>query len=674
MCAAYGRLVRRLALTLIALAMVALAGSLSSATAAEPTKTAVTSPADPVFLMRDTSVASQQLQVSGTSMGGTTGENLTVKCVPQSGSSTVFGTRSIDAAGAFSGAVPLSADTPTACVIEALPASVTVGDRPGVANPNFTGPRAFIARADLRHDGPPGVVTALDAGTQKPAGGWEHWQTGSCAVSESWVSDPVTLEQSVSPFFCNAWVSKVNSQSATPPTRSQLQVDGVNGYLMDGAEQINPNAPHLPPLLTNFTYDATNGDLTTSSTERASKCSVDTSLPANTTKCADFTPLGVQVETFVTDRGNGSTSQVVQKFSSTDAGQHQLDILWDNEVEIPSANGGVQFPWVDDAYKGHVEGDTVAPPPPGPGSVMVKPNRSGADGTLAGVQGAMTWAAPPESILFINATNSTFTDFELGYHRTVTPDKPVWFGWIFNTGTTPAAVGQAAAAAQATFVPSLALQVPADGSSTTATEVSVTGTAADASGDPVSVSVNGVTAVVASNGTWTAAGIPLSIGPNTLTATAVNRYGTSKTASVTATRTTPPGPGPGPSAHVFTGARFIGATKVRLNRSGRALLRIACPAGAQGQCAGKLVLTSIQPVAAAAKPKRIKLGTHKFRTAAGKTTRVKVRISRAGREVIRRRGRLGAKLVVTSTDGSGQRKTKQATLKLLRAAAPKPRR
>jgi hypothetical protein len=81
-----------------------------------------------------------------------------------------------------------------------------------------------------------------------------------------------------------------------------------------------------------------------------------------------------------------------------------------------------------------------------------------------------------------------------------------------------------------------------------------------------------------------------------------------------------------------------------------------CPAAAVGTCAGRLVLRS----------GRVGLGHAAFRIAAGQRARVNLHVSRKGRKLLRRSGRLAAQASLSSYDGRRQRKVTRASLILKR--------
>ncbi len=112
--------------------------------------------------------------------------------------------------------------------------------------------------------------------------------------------------------------------------------------------------------------------------------------------------------------------------------------------------------------------------------------------------------------------------------------------------------GPAAAEAQslaegaiASFAPSIAIGSPAGGSTVSTPSVVVSGSASD-TGALASVSVNGVAATLEAGGAWSAT-VPLAAGANTITATATDQAGLTKSASVGVTYSPPPARLPLPS-------------------------------------------------------------------------------------------------------------------------------
>jgi hypothetical protein len=91
-------------------------------------------------------------------------------------------------------------------------------------------------------------------------------------------------------------------------------------------------------------------------------------------------------------------------------------------------------------------------------------------------------------------------------------------------------------------------------------------------------------------------------------------------------------------------------------RKGVARIKVTCPVSAIGRCLGKLTLT---------KGKR-KLGSRSFSIAAGRTARVRVKLSKAARRTLKRKHRLKAIATARAHDsrgGGNRRKSARVTLR-----------
>src|SRR5689334_21083544 len=105
----------------------------------------------------------------------------------------------------------------------------------------------------------------------------------------------------------------------------------------------------------------------------------------------------------------------------------------------------------------------------------------------------------------------------------------------------------------------------------------------------------------------------------------------------------------------FAGVAVAGRV-VRVTRSWVARIAARCPAQALGVCAGRLVLRS----------GRVGLGHVSFRISAGRRAVLNLHVSRKGRKLLRRRGRLSSRASLSARDGRGQRKPTSAALVLKR--------
>lgn len=108
----------------------------------------------------------------------------------------------------------------------------------------------------------------------------------------------------------------------------------------------------------------------------------------------------------------------------------------------------------------------------------------------------------------------------------------------------------------------------------------------------------------------------------------------------------------------FAGVSFA-AHIATVDRRGRALVRLRCPAGTNGSCLGSLTL---KPVSG-----RGRFGGEPFRISATKTATVVVKLSRAGRRALRLHGKLAVLAVATAHDSAGTPKTTSLKLKLVAA-------
>jgi hypothetical protein len=114
------------------------------------------------------------------------------------------------------------------------------------------------------------------------------------------------------------------------------------------------------------------------------------------------------------------------------------------------------------------------------------------------------------------------------------------------------------------------------------------------------------------------------------------------------------GGGGGTGTVVFAGVGFAART-AHVDSRGRASLAMSCRA-TSGSCSGKVTLT------AAGK----KLGSASFALAAGKTAKVKVRLSNKARKLLGRKHKLKARARADASDAAGHHKTTTGTVTLKR--------
>jgi hypothetical protein len=630
----------------------------------------VTTPADSSHVSVDQDVASPTMHVAGTS--SEPDGPLDIVCY--------FGTLKLKlgevtlTSGSFAGDLPMGGQpkTQNTCVLRAVAHNDAMSYPPGSVTTQ-TGPRVTIGR--FRHSfysGTTGPTYNFDVVDPQFEGQFEFDSLGGCTIYFSWVVDPATLKRSPDLFNCNVWFSNQNQGQTTPASRSELQIDGVDAYLTYWAQNINQSAGNLPALTGPArSYDALTGDDTLTWSEPIVKCTPG-GYPPTVTTCADFVGTGVRADLTVHQDHAGRVARVIIHFVSIDARPHQIDALFDQEDGHQGTNGAARFSWSGSGFQAYNEGDTVAGPAPGtPGTVLAKFDKTLVDGNIDNPFGGITFANGPDTIRWLYGTTAPSTDrFTMHYARAIPAGGSTSFGWVVSQGLTEAEVVVLSQAAEASFRPSVAISSPQAGSNTSQPQVAVTGTAGDPT-SPFTVAVNGVPATVQANGNWSAT-VPLTPGSNTLRATVTNEFGTTAADQRSVTYT-PRGP-------VFTGARLVRLTYT-LDKRGRITIVISCPAGANGRCIGRLTLTTVQKFllrqsltqAARKKSRRLRIGSSRFSIAAGKTGRVKVKISGKGRKLIAKRGRLAVALAMTSHDGSGV--TRAASNRItIKAAQTKKRR
>ena len=109
--------------------------------------------------------------------------------------------------------------------------------------------------------------------------------------------------------------------------------------------------------------------------------------------------------------------------------------------------------------------------------------------------------------------------------------------------------------------------------------------------------------------------------------------------------TTPSTTTPTPPAQAFAG---VGVVSSKLAYARRAItVKLRCPAGTVGSCAGRTKLTA----------RRVTLGRARFSIAPGAQAKVTVRVTRAGRRLLRAVPQLRGKAGIAAHDGAGQSKT-----------------
>jgi PKD domain len=116
----------------------------------------------------------------------------------------------------------------------------------------------------------------------------------------------------------------------------------------------------------------------------------------------------------------------------------------------------------------------------------------------------------------------------------------------------------------------------------------------------------------------------------------------------------------------------ISSRAVTLTRKGVARVALTCPRQEfSGPCEGRLTLTTLRKLErpGGARARRIKLGSGRFSIRAGRTAKVRVRLSRANRRLVGALGRVRVRAAATVRDQAGNRRAARRALQLRRASA-----
>jgi hypothetical protein len=540
-----------------------LVGAVGPASAAVTSSSVtVTSPAG-TYLIDDQVTPNETITVTGTSDGGGS-DAVDINCYSgPMGVKLLALDVPVKADGTFTFSGPLPGIAKETCVLRAVPHGDTTPIPPGITSP-YNGPTLAIGQ---RSNVPAGNGRALESynlDVPQLDGGFQYGSLGQCPILSSFTYDPVTFA-SATLDDCNASFDSFNGETPAvvgvlTPTRSELQVDGIDAYLAGNAAALFTGAQNnagYPSMTYGYSIDPATGDLALNETDQVVECSpAPAAYPPTASSCTSFVPAGVQVGLHIVQTDGGRMATVTQYFSSADAAPHTVDLLEDNEFSHVNADGAVDFPWTGAAMQPYtIPGQViVGPGVGGPGSFLVKGDGPAPDGSESAPQGSVTFSNPPDRIVVIAATNNSsgVSWFDLHYSRTVPATGSVALGFTYSTAFLAGEVASDAAGAQAAFHPTVAITSPGIGAVASQPQATVSGVAGDANGLS-SLIVNGQAVAVAPTGAWATA-VALAPGSNTITAIATNVFGNTAEAQLTlvytpATSTSPsPTPTPTPTS------------------------------------------------------------------------------------------------------------------------------
>ncbi|MBV9337393.1 MAG: hypothetical protein JO243_16035, partial [Solirubrobacterales bacterium] len=312
--------------------------------------------------------------------------------------------------------------------------------------------------------------------------------------------------------------------------RSEVQVDGRNAYDPAAAASLFSNLAGFPKTLTaSVRFDPTSGLVSSSSNEPFVFCNGPNAETPTPSTCPSFADAGVKLQRTVTTSDAGRVMTMTDTWSSSDGAAHAVDLLYDDVVGVAGhADGerGWRFPG-QTGFSQYAGGAPVPGPSAAPGSILVRTNVNAADGDPTEAFGAISFGTAPSGFRF--ASNSELEE----HHVLVLPaGGSASLTYVYSIAYTSAEANALALAGQDRLQP-LALAITSVANSSTASSPAaiLTGTATAGSGIR-SLIVSGQAVPVGSGGAWNAR-VPLSPGPNLITALAIDGAGATAQAHVT---------------------------------------------------------------------------------------------------------------------------------------------
>ena len=562
-----------------------------------------------------------------------------------------------------------------ACELRAIPH----GDAPLTTSSTDTGPRLAISDFTLeptsstyRVQGGPNGGDQIDYVFDGPqfSGYQGDDSAGSCGPFTQLYGPGLNhLQPSGASYPLSCGAELYGRQDSRHP-RSSIVVDGHTAYDVDSAASLwtrtgppgtfdgSVDNPGFQGLTVTHTFDPATGNVRIDDREPIVRCASTDAYQPGPTQCPSFVSAGIELDRVTTQGSDGRVANVSETFSSTDGAAHSIDIVEANSVSY--SNGGWKGPG-DSSYSTRADGAS-APATAGPGTWYYDDNPSSPTAF-----GAITFSGDYSSATFDRffvGGNTLLLDFQ----RMVPAGGNTTFILTFSQGLSESEVQGYAHAAEALYrPPSISISSPANNSAASSSPVTVSGNVT-VNGAPLrSVSVNGVPATVGPGGSWTAQ-VPLTLGPNTITAVATSVYGATRSAQETVNFALPPGP----PATAGAALSLQGVIRAIL---GGARFTLSC---SNATCHGFAVLTTTELVrgkkvmgVSAAKRKRVRrrtvvVGRVSFSIAAGKVQTIGVTLNNTGRKLLARYKRLPAKLTITLTSPNGKPlviKTSKLTIK-----------
>jgi hypothetical protein len=452
-------------------------------------------------------------------------------------------------------------------------------------------------------------------------------------------------------FYCNAALFDINQTPEGKATRSDIRVDGLDAYAPYAAYLLESAVKHAlegaPAVEETHTFNPATGEFTIKELDPISRCAPGGAFPPTATSCERFVPSGVSLERSWRMQAAGRVVAMTDVWRSSDGAGHAVDVLYDQYFRGAGSHGAFQLPGAA-GFAATATGQSLSLPS-GPGALLYSEEEATPEGgDLVHPFGAAIYDAAPDgpAVVFRGSNMPSFNGIAMPYLRTLPAGGSRVLRMVFVTSYGAAEARALAAQAVAGFHPSVTISSPA-GPAVTEPTATVTGTASD-SGQLASLTVRGQPVPVSAGGAWSA-NVPLSIGANTLTATATDQAGLSASASITILYTPAP-------AH----ASRVGHLTVH----GRHVsFVLACSGPAGSSCTLRATLTTtewlrgrhVRALSARHRPRNriVTVASTRLTIAAGARRTVTLSVNSAGRRLLARFHRLPLQLLVQLLDPTG---------------------
>jgi len=547
--------------------------------------------------------------------------------------------------GAFSVEAPLSKFY-SFCQLRAVPHEAELSLPPETTQ-IFEGP--LIAPTFFNQEGPAEYYAASDT----TAGSFIFESAGHFALESELYSH--AAHEDAQFFFGEA------DLTGRPPieTRSSVQVDGANAYVPRAAvevaekpeKELKKALPGKPEVTGTRSYNAVTHQLTIHEEDPLVKCSPENVYPPTAKSCTGFVPTGVTLARTWEETNEDRVAWMTETWRSTNGAAHSINARYYTEMfTIRKGGGGAyEFPGEGGFSPTH-EGETKTIAA-GAGAILYK-RKAGtpAGGDGENPQGAIVYdIAPTEPISVTTGSAEVEAGeanvMEVPYQRTVPAGGSSTLRMTFVQAFGLPEVQSLAAAALASYRPSVSISSPANGATVASATPSVTvsGSASD-TGALASLSVNGAAVAVGAGGAWTTS-VPLKVGANAITANATDQAGLTSSASVAVTYA-PPAPPPPPVAT----ASQIGNTSAA---KGQVKFTLACHGVAGTSCKVHVTLTTVEKTrhghligiqAAKTKSTKVTVASLTVVIPAGQRVTITLKLNATGRKLLKRFGKLPSHL------------------------------